>query len=256
MTFEGIIRYGMVHLLSGAVPFYIVNEFPKSGGTWVSKLLSRALDLPFPQHRIPYLVPSVIHGHYITPRGMRNVVTVWRDGRDVMLSWYHHQLFSHGWNERIVGKMRKELPFRDYHDVETNLPAFIEYNFERPLYPRFTWSDYVRRWYNRDGVVAVRYEDLHIDPVEQLQRIVVELTGMELAFDRAKKIVEEFAFSNQSGREPGEENKHSHLRKGVVGDWENYFTKESRLLFKDYAGDELIKLGYEQNGSWIRSGVN
>ena len=29
----------MVHMLSGAIPLYIVNEYPKSGGTWVGQML-------------------------------------------------------------------------------------------------------------------------------------------------------------------------------------------------------------------------
>ncbi|HLL56876.1 MAG TPA: hypothetical protein VK359_03025, partial [Rubrobacteraceae bacterium] len=32
-----LVRLSMVHLLSGAVPLYVINEFPKSGGTWVGQ---------------------------------------------------------------------------------------------------------------------------------------------------------------------------------------------------------------------------
>ena len=46
-------------------------------------------------------------------------------------------------------------------------------------------------------------------------------------------------------RNPGEENKHSFLRKGVAGDWKNHFSKEARQVFNKFAGRELIKLGYE-----------
>jgi hypothetical protein len=35
-----LIRAGMVHLLSGALGLFVVNEFPKSGGTWVHPPLS------------------------------------------------------------------------------------------------------------------------------------------------------------------------------------------------------------------------
>jgi len=57
-----LIRTGLVRLLSGALPLYVVNEFPKSGGTWVGQMLGRALGLPFPRNRLPALRPSIMHG--------------------------------------------------------------------------------------------------------------------------------------------------------------------------------------------------
>jgi hypothetical protein len=80
---NALLRIGMVHMLSGAIPLYIVNEYPKSGGTWVGQMLGRALRVPFPRNRFPVLRPSIMHGHYLRPWGMKNVVVVWRDGRDV-----------------------------------------------------------------------------------------------------------------------------------------------------------------------------
>ena len=41
------------------------------------------------------------------------------------------------------------------------------------------------------------------------------------------------------------------MRKGIVGDWKNYFNKEAREIFNHYAGDQLIKLGYEKDRSWV-----
>jgi hypothetical protein len=75
-----LIRAGMVHLLSGALPLYVVNEFPKSGGTWVGQMLGQALGVPFPRNRLPVLRPSIMHGHYLHPWGMKNVVVCWPAG--------------------------------------------------------------------------------------------------------------------------------------------------------------------------------
>ena len=120
----------MVHMLSGAIPLYIVNEYPKSGGTWVGQMLGRALRVPFPRNRFPVLRPSIMHGHYLRPWGMKNVVVVWRDGRDVMVSWYHQNLFSHEWrNDLQVERARREFSFRNYDDIYKNLPEFIEWAF-------------------------------------------------------------------------------------------------------------------------------
>ncbi len=241
----------MVHLLSGAVPLYVVNEFPKSGGTWVGQMLGRVLDVPFPRNRFPILKPSIMHGHYLNPWGINNVVVVWRDGRDVMVSWYHQQLSPHEWNRLQVERSRSELPLTNYDDVYGNLPAFIKYTFTRPHSPSFTWTDFVHRWHGREDVVHVRYEDLRHDTPGELSRIASGLTGEKISVERASAIADEFSFERQSGRRSGQEDKRSFLRKGVVGDWRNVFSPEARKAFDRYTGDELILLGYEQDRGWV-----
>ena len=53
-----------------------------------------------------------------------------------------------------------------------------------------------------------------------------------------------------TGRQPGEEKKTSFFRKGIVGDWRNYFCQRAKKVFDFYAGAYLIKLGYEENHAW------
>jgi hypothetical protein len=246
-----LIRAGLVHLLSGPLPLYVVNEFPKSGGTWVGQMLGRALGVPFPRNRFPFFRPSIMHGHYLSPWGIKNAVAAWRDGRDIMVSWYHQQLIPHEWNQAQVARSRRELPLEDYDDVYENLPAFIQYAFTRPHSPGFSWTDFVRRWHGRKGVVHVRYEDLRHDTAGELLRIARELAGEELSPEEASAIADEFSFERQSGRPSGEENKESFLRKGVIGDWRTRFSPQAREVFDRYAGEELILLGYERDRSWV-----
>lgn len=250
-AFNELVRAGMVHLLSGTVPLYVVNEFPKSGGTWVGQMLGRALGLPFPRNRLPTLEPSIMHGHYLRPQGIKNATVVWRDGRDVMVSWYHQQLLPHQWNRLQVTRSRRELPLEDYDDVYANLPEFIEYAFTHPHSPGFSWTDFVRRWHGRKGAVHVRYEDLRRDTPGELRRIFSELVEADLDPAAASAIAEEFSFERQSGRRSGEEDKQSFLRKGVVGDWRTQFSPEARRVFARYAGKELILLGYERDKEWV-----
>lgn len=42
---ESLMRYLMVHHLSEVIPLYIVNEYPKSGGTWVSQMLAKKVSI-------------------------------------------------------------------------------------------------------------------------------------------------------------------------------------------------------------------
>ena len=246
-----LIRAGMVHLLSGTLGLYVVNEFPKSGGTWVGQMLGRALGVPFPRNRFPAFRSSIMHGHYLGAWGMKNVVVVWRDGRDVMVSWYHQQLIPHEWNRAQVARSRRELPLEDYDDVYENLPAFIEYAFTRPHSPGFSWRDFVRRWHGHKEAVHVRYEDLRHDTTGELRRTVRELAGEELSPKEARVIADEFSFERQSGRRSGEEDRESFLRKGMVGDWRERFSPRAREIFDRYTGEELILLGYERDRSWV-----
>ncbi|MDP9439603.1 MAG: sulfotransferase domain-containing protein [Actinomycetota bacterium] len=252
---NALVRLGMVHLLSGVLPLYVVNEYPKSGGSWAGQMLGRALGVPFPRNRIPALRSSIIHGHFLNPWGMKNVTVVWRDGRDLMVSWYHHCLFENErHNARLVEIVRRDLPFEDYDDVRGNLPAFIEYAFTCQRHPSFSWAGFVRRWHApRKGVVHTGYEALRRDTLGELGRIVRELSGRKLDPERAREIADEFSFARQSGREPGEENKASFIRKGVVGDWKEQFTPKARRVFDRYAGEELILLGYEKDHAWAKT---
>jgi len=52
------------------------------------------------------------------------------------------------------------------------------------------------------------------------------------------------------GRERGQEDPSSFYRKGVAGDWKNHFSKEDRRVFKEEAGELLIRLGYEDDLDW------
>ena len=253
---QGAARIAVARSLSGVLPLIIVNEFPKSGGTWLGQMLAAALDLPFPRNGYALPRPSVLHGHYLSPAGLRNVVVVWRDPRDLMVSWYHHCFFVnelHNWH--LVARMRCEMVFADYEDPRANLPAFIERAFTRPVFPRFTWTDFVRRWHERPGTHFVRYEDLRRDTAATLETLARDIAGRDLPPGRAAAIAEDFSFERLSGgRKPGQEDKGSFLRKGVVGDWPGHFSPAARATLDRHAGDELVLLGYEPDRRWARAG--
>ncbi|MBF0445017.1 MAG: sulfotransferase domain-containing protein [Magnetococcales bacterium] len=246
-----LLRYGMVHLLPSILNLYTVNEFPKSGGSWIGEMVGRGLEIPFPRNCFPKFGSCIMHGHYLKGWGMRQTLVVWRDGRDVMVSWYHHCLFENELNNRrLVKLVRRDLAFSNYQDVKKNLPDFIEYAFSSRSHLGFTWSDFVNHWHDKPGVTYVKYEDILKDTPGELTRICLELGGKELGYDQAQNIADIFSFTKQSGRQPGEEKKDSFMRKGIVGDYRNFFTHKTGEIFDNYAGRELVKLGYEQNRQW------
>ncbi len=130
---------------------------------------------------------SIIHGHFIPPLRTFNksaksqFVVMWRDGRDIMVSLYYYFCFrspsSPTWTGR---KIIKRLPFHDYDKIYDNLPIFIEFVFDNPISPKFSWSSFVQFWSGMEGVVHVRYEDLQNDTGNEIKRIVFGLSVREI----------------------------------------------------------------------------
>ncbi len=250
---NGVARFVMVHFMAEKLPLYLVNEYPKSGGTWLAQMLGEALELPFPRNRLPIFESSIMHGHYCRFANMKNVVIIWRDFRDVVVSMYFHSLFyNERGNRKLVEKTREKTDFTDYGNIRENLPGFIRYLFENKGHPGFTWPMFVRRWAGRKDVCHVKYEELLSDAEGHLIRLARQLAGKNLPLAKARKVAFKYSFAQMSGRKPGEEDRSSFMRKGISGDWKNHFNRDARELLAFYAGKELVTLRYETDDRWVR----
>lgn len=254
-SLNGASRYCMAHMLSEVLPLYIVNEYPKSGGSWVTEMLSDALCVPFPRNRLPMLRSSILHGHMMHKWNMHNRVIVWRDGRDgrdVLISEYFHSVFENEkGNSRRVRATRKNIQFEDVDDISSNLVDFMNYRYIGAGSKKPSWNQFVNRWHNCSGSIHVLYEELRSDPVNSLSRVIEELTGSRPSADHISTVVENHSFENKTSRTPGEEIRNSFLRKGIVGDWKNYFNREAKERFCELAGRSLVVMGYESDNSWL-----
>jgi Sulfotransferase domain len=68
---------------------------------------------------------------------------------------------------------------------------------------------------------------------------------VEMPADAFAELYERHAFKQiTGGREAGVEDRHDHYRKGVAGDWRNYFDPSLRAYFREVTGDLLDALGY------------
>lgn len=252
VTLEGVVRRVLAYGLSDILPVYIVTEYPKSGGTWMSQLVAEYLGIPHPRNRVAHFESCVLQSHLKYMPTMANTVVVHRDGRDIMVSYYYYCLVPSPISVKsVVRDAHIQMGDGDFSDVARWLPRFIEYKFQKREHPRFTWTEFIDSWRGR-GVTHARYEDLLADTVGELTR-VLELLGCETVDqNRVHSVVEKYAFGRQTGRSPGTEKKGQFLRKGIAGDWRNVFNKEACEIFDHYAGKYLIELGYEQDHSWVR----
>lgn len=200
-----------------------------------------------------------------------------RDPRDIAVSGYFSHLNSHptdGWPELI--EYRRELKSKN---LEEGLLLEIKYN--KPRY------DDLYHWnYNNNDILEVTYEQMIMNPYKLFHDVMVHFKLMDpeetinlssiktrgkflfgnlfrkfaesLIFERKNlnalrllSIIYDNDFKRMSkGRTQGEENAHHHYRKGIHGDWKNYFNDTHKNYFKEHYNEILVKLGYEKDTSW------
>lgn len=106
------------------------------------------------------------------------------------------------------------------------------------------------KWIACKNVIAIKYEDFFTKPYETMKSIITE-NDLSISDEHLKRIISEFSFSKFSnGRKQGEEDKTSHFRKGIIGDYKNYYTEFHKALCKKAIGQDLIALGYERDSNW------
>lgn len=251
----GGMHWLMWYCFSRAYGNILVAEYPKSGASWFSNMLADATGVPYPQNfAFPKLEHSILHGVYLYHSRFEKVICVVRDGRDVMVSAYYHFLFKNEKNKEFaINRTRKLNPFEDYNDIKTNLPNFIKFMFTTYSVKGsvMRWDQFVESYLGRTNVHIVKYEDLLLDATLELRK-AISFLNIELPSDKKlQSVVEKFSFEKMSSRKPGEENTSSFYRKGVAGDWKTKFSRESCTLFDTFAGETLVKLGYEKDRSWF-----
>lgn len=239
-----------------AVPLMFVLGYPKSGTSWVCQLLADYFRLPFPQHSIlPIGFPAVVHGHEIPTNKFPIGVYIVRDGRDAMVSSYFHMLsdlqaggsYSHYTN--IFREFDLNAPAR------VNLPKYIESQSSVPFCRYGNWGKHVSSYFLIDQPVLklLRYEDLRSEPVPTFTSLIASMTGSEADENQIRESIARYSFERLAGRAPDSENSRSYLRKGVIGDWRNHFSRQSARIFDKHFGDALIRCGYESNRDWVES---
>lgn len=225
-----------------------IVSYPKSGNTWIRFLLANALcpDRVATFHDLDDFVPDV-HAHRDQINGMRagrlikshfaccsqypRFVYICRDGRDVMVSFYHfsRQLgqFNGSFSEFIRSRRTKVFGRWRWHQ---HVGAALEERRRRPK-----------------QVLFVRYEDLLADPFGSASKILqfcrvkasesqVSDAVARCSFDNLRAIEESYGGAGKARR---------FMRKGTSNQWPQYFMPGDVAYFHEQAGDVLKRAGYE-----------
>jgi hypothetical protein len=186
------------------------------------------------------------------------VIHIIRDGRDRAIS-STHRAWRRARRGQLHGIAPEQLVKAETHGknpteiVEAGEEVFSEDEIRGHAQ---YWNERVGRAVE-DGpallgsnYTEVRYEDLLERTPEETRRLLGFL-GADTSRDVVEHCVNAASFEALSkGRQPGEEDVSSFYRKGVAGDWKNYFSERDKQIYKEIAGELLVRLGYEKDFDW------
>lgn len=220
---------------------------PKSGTTWLRDLLAGVIYGIDPEYA-PYPVvgfvipgtgkpyyrrhstPMFFRSHDLPRPDYRRVAYLVRDGRDVMVSYFHY----------LRALRRKDI----------DLLSVVE--GRDTLFP-YKWHEYVEAWlanpYNA-RMIVIRYEDLQKDTVNELQRLCA-FVGVEKETAFLAQIAEKASFQKARHKEilhgmghPDWPRNAYFTRRGEIGSYRDEMPPDVLARFLDEAGATLRKLGY------------
>lgn len=164
---------------------------------------------------------------------------VMRDPRDIAVSWYFAAKYSHRPVDPIP-ELRNDLK-------SLSLADGLKYSIDS--LEKFGLFAAQRSWMNisedKENIKLFRYEDFAEDNYLFLTQLLNYLS-INIPEAELNKLYEENKFTKiTKGRSQGTEDQNDHYRKGISGDWQNYFDAPLDAYFKQVTGNLLTVLGYD-----------
>lgn len=237
-----------------------VLEFPKSGGTWLAKLLSTTLEWPFLDDTpMPPGNNCVLRSHAMPSPRTPDLVYLVRDPRDAYTSLFHHRIhhwklnshYRHAWLEQ------HEEPL-DADHIREQLPQFLEFESafagRRGSASPATWGHHVDAWHASRATTArrvlVSYEALRADTAHELTRIYHELFHTRLPHELADAVSTAHSITLRKQMTGHAGIGRSYIRSGQLGGWRETFSRRAGATLDRMAGDQMVALGYAADRTW------
>jgi len=202
---------------------------------------------------------SVIHGQVV--RDMHSlypdakIVNIVRDGRDVLISerfrnFVEESKFLTTEDKRIIS----DLQVDSVQFTDGRRSIFTE-TFIRNIASRWvkdlTESDTEARQLYGANYHSLRYEDLLIQPFGEMSKLWKFLGVKKIGKTLEKEIKAEMSSNpDEEWQAKRNEGIASFLPKGQAGNWQRLFTARDKSVFKEVAGEMLVKWGYEKDLNW------
>jgi len=193
-----------------------------------------------------HLNPSKENVACIKRNGVRKILVVYRDFRDVAVSRYY----------RLVEfpKPKEAFDFVDYkalgrekaltHSVEIVSGEFV---------------DWLRGWKaaaksDPDNYLFVRFKELKSDTFEMFKKIL-DFYGLKFTDDEVKGMIGKAkarpdAKLNMMAAEILPDGYATNLRSGKIGTWKNEMSDTQKQRAKELLGEALIEFGFEKDLNW------
>lgn len=222
--------------------------YPKSGNTWMQNIIINlyyGIDTRnVPDKLVQELVPDVHYksyykkfykttffkSHSLPQKGYKNIIYIVRDGRDVMVSFYHFLLNLNG----------REPSFKELIDG-------IHDSFG------VAWHEHVGKYIENpfnSRIVFIKYENLIEQDVDELKKICLFL-DIERSDEFLRSVYLNNTFAEMKSREKkfGWDNSawpkdKSFIRRGKVGSYNDEFPKDLLDDFLEVSKKTLKKFNY------------
>ncbi len=173
------------------------------------------------------------------PVNSRRFVVI-RDLRDTLISAYFSFKVSHPIVIPHHAHVRRELNELDFED---GLRFMMDEILPHWALIQISWLE--------AGEKLIRYEDLLEHDLEILEPILLDYCQLPVSRGRFEEVVLSNRFDQVAGgRQRGQEDVSAHARKGISGDWRNYFSERIKKAFKARYGGLLVESGYEHDLNW------
>jgi len=163
-----------------------------------------------------------------------------RDPRDVAVSHVHYV------TDMEQGHAHHRYYTEELHSFDERLQASIQGIPEIDVqFPdiRARFGPYLG-WLERPEVLTLRFEDFISQRMDTLGRV------FDHAVQRGFPASAERQDAIQTLAEVIDPHSSPTFRSGKAGTWRENFNAENKRLFKDVAGDLLVRLGYERDQDW------
>ncbi len=202
---------------------------------------------------------STIHGQSV--RDMYSIypdaklVYIVRDGRDVLISerfrnFVEESKFLTSEDKRIIEELRKDQNQFTIGSRSIFTEAFIRRAAKGWVTNLQEIEDEGKRLFGKN-YFAMRYEDLLNYPFDDMTRLWKFLGVKKVDGSLGKKIKTEMESNpDEEWQSKRNEDIASFLPKGQAGNWQRLFNAKDKSIFKEAAGEMLIKWNYEKDLGW------
>ena len=211
-----------------------VNSFPKTGGTWICRELSKITGYYHKTGGSLRLHKTINRIHSL--KKFSGEVNIFRDPRDTYLSYYffHTKPIFNNFNKSEIDTFKKIKKKYKVNGFDEEFLIFIKLLDNKKLYPYFSINDF----FEKKKRNIIRYEDMMLSPEKTLNKI--------LKFFKMNTVKNIQILDKPKVEENSEENI-TLFREGKIRGYKNYLNKEHLDYFDIHYRDYMNSLGYKKN---------